>query len=69
MIKTIKGPCQDCKDRHLHCHSECDKYKDFTEKLKYIHKKREEVRKINDAEYDGIHRRKHVYLYPKRSEK
>lgn len=30
-------PCKDCKDRKVGCHSECDRYKQFTienEKLK-----------------------------------
>ena len=24
-------PCRDCQDRKLGCHSECDKYKDWSE--------------------------------------
>lgn len=23
-------PCKDCAERHLHCHGECDKYKEFS---------------------------------------
>lgn len=23
-------PCKDCTERHLHCHSECEKYKEFS---------------------------------------
>ena len=25
----MQPPCKDCPDRHLHCHSECDKYANY----------------------------------------
>ena len=34
------APCKDCPDRHLHCHSECEKYAEYkehcTERLKNV---------------------------------
>lgn len=26
----MQVPCHNCPERHPHCHSECDKYKEFT---------------------------------------
>lgn len=25
----IVAPCKDCPDKHMKCHSECEKYKEF----------------------------------------
>lgn len=25
--------CKDCKERHLHCHSHCERYKEYKEEL------------------------------------
>ena len=32
----IKAPCKDCPDRHQNCHSECDKYKAFSDERKRL---------------------------------
>lgn len=29
----IPSPCLNCPDRHFKCHSECEKYKKFREKI------------------------------------
>ena len=34
--------CLDCKDRHLGCHSVCEKYKDMKQKLQDIKDKKNE---------------------------
>lgn len=31
-MKQPEAPCLSCGDRHLGCHSECDKYSDFVKK-------------------------------------
>ena len=41
------SPCQNCEDRHMHCHSECDKYKEFRAEVRRINRKRY---KHNDVE-------------------
>ena len=43
MINT--APCKDCKDRHLGCHGECEKYKEFKEYRNKINEKRQEAHK------------------------
>ena len=45
----IKGPCKDCKDRFISCHSVCLKYIDYkqkveAERLKVLKKKEEEYK-------------------------
>lgn len=30
---SVHSPCKDCPDRHIGCHSECDKYKEFEKAL------------------------------------
>ena len=29
----IQSPCKDCPNRHLKCHSECQKYQDYRKNL------------------------------------
>ena len=36
----MKGPCRDCKDRVIGCHSTCDKYLDYTEYLAKVRRGR-----------------------------
>jgi len=30
-MPRLKVPCQNCEDRHPHCHGECEKYKKYQE--------------------------------------
>ena len=30
----MKTPCYQCQDRHVNCHSECERYAKYHEKLK-----------------------------------
>lgn len=48
-----KSPCKDCPDRHLHCHSECDRYKTFAKE------KRELNEAINKARHEEHLRKSH----------
>lgn len=37
MLSAFVGsPCKGCTDRILHCHSSCDKYKDYLSKMQII---------------------------------
>ena len=36
----MEQPCRWCKDRHINCHSECDKYKEWRKELDRINYKR-----------------------------
>lgn len=29
----MTGPCKDCEDRHVACHSQCDKYSEWKEEV------------------------------------
>lgn len=40
----INAPCYKCEERHINCHSECDKYKVYKEDVKRFH---ENVDKAN----------------------
>ncbi len=42
-----KSPCKDCPDRHIGCHSQCEKYKVFAEDNKQV---QYEIRKVVDRE-------------------
>lgn len=37
---NIGGPCKNCKDRVLGCHSICDKYINYRNKCDYINERR-----------------------------
>lgn len=69
MISNIKGPCVGCEKREMKCHSYCEEYKKYKEQLEEIKVKQEKERLLKDAEYEGIHRRGHFYLHPRRTEK
>lgn len=28
-MNPLQAPCKDCNDRHVGCHAECQKYKDY----------------------------------------
>jgi hypothetical protein len=31
------APCKDCKERHVGCHAECERYKEFAEENRRRH--------------------------------
>lgn len=37
-----KAPCQDCKDRHIGCHSDCIKYEEYSSEIKRLKKIQEQ---------------------------
>lgn len=43
------NPCKDCTDRHIGCHSECDKYKYWKARLEEVKKAKEEQHKKDEA--------------------
>ena len=48
MIDNLKrSPCYGCADRHLGCHSSCEKYEKFRERLDEIHKERDMETALN----------------------
>ena len=49
------SPCKNCPDRHLHCHSECEKYIKF---LAENEKRKQAVRLENDLYNADIERLK-----------
>ena len=51
----MKSPCLDCPDRHLGCHSTCEKYISF-QKLHKEEKARMSEAKLADQEFRGTRR-------------
>lgn len=47
----MNAPCKDCTDRHIHCHSECEKYKAFVAENE---KRKAELYKENQAKSNYI---------------
>ena len=48
------APCKDCKDRHVGCHSKCEKYLEYKKELQKA-KHREKIdKKIEDDIWYGI---------------
>jgi hypothetical protein len=47
-------PCKDCKDRHVNCHSKCDKYNDWKAEIAAI---KERVTNVKIREAEQIRRR------------
>lgn len=43
-------PCRDCKDRHVGCHGECERYREFKARLAEINEQKAQESKSN-AEY------------------
>ena len=39
-IMGVKSPCKDCKDRHEKCHTTCELYLEYREKLMQEREKR-----------------------------
>jgi len=39
IIKCIEGPCKECAERHMGCHSECERYLKYKQQIKEIHEK------------------------------
>ena len=42
------APCKGCPDRHVGCHSVCDRYKEFKEQNDAERKKRSDVMRLDD---------------------
>lgn len=40
---NILSPCKDCTDRVLHCHSSCDKYREYKAKLDQLRSERSAI--------------------------
>lgn len=58
----MTGPCKGCKERHMHCHSECSKYKEFRAELDRQNdetwKKKQEVYRANGYKSEARERMK-----------
>jgi hypothetical protein len=44
-----KNHCKDCTDRHINCHSTCERYKAWREELD---KRNEKIREVKNREND-----------------
>lgn len=56
-ISSGKVPCKDCQERHLHCHSECQRYIEWAAKQRIVTAKEREQWLINGLIRDGQARR------------
>lgn len=39
LIKCVEGPCKNCQERYVGCHSTCKPYLDYKKQIEDIHKK------------------------------
>lgn len=49
-------PCRDCKERHEHCHVDCERYKEFADKQALIRKKRRERMELDQVTHHRYNR-------------
>lgn len=55
--RSKDNPCYQCTDRHMHCHSECDAYKDFCARNEERRQQGKIIRSTNEALYESSMRR------------
>ena len=61
-------PCKECTERHLRCHSDCVRYKEW---LDNFHKEYDQYKERKDIENYDAHeaitgkRRRRIYIYRK----
>ena len=48
------APCKDCKDRHVGCHSKCEKYLEYKKELQKAKHQEKIDKKIEDDIWYGI---------------
>ena len=53
----MKAPCLNCEDRTITCHSECEKYKDYTKQLA-AYKEKEKANLLDGYIFDAINQMK-----------
>ena len=53
----IKGPCKNCDNRFVGCHSECLKYIDYRQKLD-VYRQTEKTDKKVRADYGSVRKKK-----------
>lgn len=46
-MKYPKGPCKECKKRHMGCHNKCKPYNDWKIELKAYNDKIKQVRELD----------------------
>ncbi len=68
-LSGINGPCKDCKERQIDCHSKCLKYQEFTKLTTKIRKKEAKENDYVGFRYmvveDGFKRRRNKNTYIK----
>lgn len=45
---SIIAPCKDCADRHMACHSSCEKYLSYKEQLDLVRDSKSALKMIDD---------------------
>lgn len=55
----MNTPCLNCKDRNMNCHSQCNKYKQYRDKLDKAKINKQDI-EFNDYLYDAIDRMQSV---------
>ena len=48
-VKLKSGPCKDCPDRVVGCHSTCERYLSFMKEQKEMYSQRRKDREIDEA--------------------
>ena len=52
----MTGPCKDCKDRSVTCHSTCEKYLEFRKMMEEEYKKRKAAYDVGESKCISIQR-------------
>lgn len=53
----LTGPCKDCTERHLSCHSDCERYLSYVKEKDAVNKQIRE-KKYHEDQYMGLVTRK-----------
>lgn len=53
----MNSPCKGCEYRHIHCHAECDEYKEFVMEREKVRRERLVQSQVNNARMYVIEKR------------
>lgn len=65
----MKGPCLGCTDRHLGCHSECERYKQYQRNLEEAKQKEQQQKDYRNQYFDARYGYRRKFRYKKRGQK
>lgn len=63
-IRKNTAPCKECSERHINCHSACQRYREYRDTLDERNAKNEREKAMSEFCYDS--KRKVIRAYVKR---